>query len=100
MDAYAHGQAMERGRNGGLGTSPVNPSPIGPRLHSIRQALAAMSMGLQEFENRLNGKPSEPRHSSDKLGDYPPQPIEDVLSGIEQHLHDINMAHERLAGRF
>lgn len=81
------------------GTTPASP-PVSTRLYTIRQALSVMSLDLHEFENRLNGKPPEPRPESSRLGEYPPQPIEDVLSGIEQHIHDITMLHQRLAGRF
>lgn len=81
--------------------TPVNPSPISARLCSIRQALSAMSRDLQDFENRLNGKPQQEQGPGDnKLGEYAPMPIEDVLAGIEQHLHDIHMFYERLSGRF
>lgn len=90
---------------GGIGqhngtASPINSSPIGPRLYSIRQTLASISLDVHEFENRLNGKPPEPRNEGNKIGEYPPMSIEDMLGIIEQHIHDITICHQRLAGRF
>lgn len=93
----AYGQVPSGLRQNGGATAPV--TPLVNRLCDIRTRVSNISGVLHQFQAHLNGDPPQPGNT-EKVAGYPPCSMEDILSQIEQHLRDIEDAHQRIASRF